>query len=68
MYHEDMVVGRWTTFKFSAALPATAKNNLLARVEKLRDAVKLAREEANLIDAIDVKYGKSIFDFVFDEK
>lgn len=68
MYHEDVVVGRWKTLKFSAAIPAQDKNQLLARVEKLRDAVKLAREEANAVEAVDTKYGDAIFNFIFGKK
>ena len=47
MYHEDIVVGRWKVIKYSTALPAQEKRDLLVRIEKLRDGVKLAREEAN---------------------
>lgn len=68
MYHEDVVVGRWRTLKFSAAIPAQEKNQLLVRVEKLRDGVKLAREEANAIEAVDTKYGDAIFDYILDGK
>jgi hypothetical protein len=64
MYHEDVVVGRWKTLKFSSAIPAQEKNELLVRVEKLRDAVKLAREEANSIEAVEMKVGDAIFDFI----
>jgi hypothetical protein len=68
MFHEDVVIGRWRTLKFSAAIPAQEKNQLLVRLEKLRDAVKLAREEANSVDAVSVKYGNAIFDFVLGNK
>jgi len=64
MYHEDIVIGRWKTNKFSTAIPARDKIALLKRIEQLRDAVKLAREEANSIEVTDVKYGKEIFDFI----
>jgi len=65
MYHEDVVIGRVRTLKFSSAIPAQEKNDLLTRVEKLRDGVKLAREEANSIDAVETKVGDAIFDFIF---
>lgn len=64
VYNEDVVIGQMRTVKFSAALPAQEKNDLLDRVAKLRDAVKLAREEANAIEAVDVKYGDAIFDYL----
>jgi hypothetical protein len=68
MYHEDIVVGRWKTNKFSTAIPVSDKLALLKRIEQLRDAVKLAREEANSIEVTDVKYGGAIFDFIFGKQ
>ena len=47
VYYEDVTVGYWKTVKFSGALPAKRVNELLERVEKLQQAVKFAREEAN---------------------
>lgn len=68
MYYEDVIVGKWETLKFSAAWSADAKNAVLARLVKLQDAVKLAREEANAIEAKDLKIGEKIFDFILDRK
>ena len=65
MYHEDVKVGEWRTVKFSSALPATERNDLIARVRKLQEAVKFAREEANSRDVQDVNIGNKVFDFVF---
>ena len=47
MYFEDVLVGYWTTVKFSGALPQARVNELRARVIKLSEAVKIAREQAN---------------------
>lgn len=47
VFHEDVVVGYWTTVKYSGAFPVGEVNQLLERIEKLRQAVKFAREEAN---------------------
>ena len=47
MYFEDVLVGYWTTVKYSGALPQARVNELMARVVKLSEAVKVAREEAN---------------------
>jgi hypothetical protein len=44
-YYEDQVVGYWTKIGFSGALPAARVTELLARVEKLQEAVKFARGE-----------------------
>jgi hypothetical protein len=65
VYYEDVVVGYWRTVKFSGALPAQSVNELVARVEKLQQAVKYAREEANNIEAEDVKVGDAVFGYLF---
>lgn len=44
----DITVGYWDTTKFSSAVPVSRKKELLERVEKLLQATKVAREEANL--------------------
>ena len=67
-YHEDVVVGYWKTTKFSGALPTSQVRLLLNRVEKLQKAVKLAREEANAIDATQVNAGDAIFNYLIGEK
>ena len=65
VYYEDITVGYWRTVKFSGALPAKRVNELLARVEKLQEAVKFAREEANNMEVEDVKTGAAIFNYLF---
>jgi hypothetical protein len=65
VYYEDIVVGYWKTVKFSGALPAKRLNELLARVEKLQQAVKYAREEANNVDAEEQKVGAKVFGYLF---
>ena len=65
VYYEDVTVGNWRTIKFSGALPATRVNELLARVEKLQEAVKFAREEANGMEVEDVKTGEAVLGYLF---
>lgn len=65
VYYEDVVVGYWRTVKFSGALPAQSINELVSRVEKLQQAVKFAREEANNIEVDDVKVGDAVFGYLF---
>ena len=65
MWYEDVIAGTWTTVKFSGALPATRVAELLGRVERLEDAVKMAREQANSIDVVDVHIGRPVFDYLF---
>lgn len=65
VYHEDVVVGRWKTVKFSGALPAARVRTLLERVDKLQKAVKMAREEANGAAVELVKTGDQVFGYLF---
>ncbi len=65
VYYEDVVIGYWRTVKFSGSLPAQRVNELLDRVQKLQQAVKYAREEANDIEAEEPKVGERIFNYLF---
>jgi hypothetical protein len=65
VWTEDVVVGYWTTTKFSGALPASRVVELANRVTALREAVKKAREEANVTEARDVAIGAKIFGYLF---
>ena len=65
VYYEDVVVGYWRTVKFSGALPARRVNELAERVERLQEAVKFAREEANNLEVDDQNVGEKIFQFLF---
>jgi hypothetical protein len=65
VYYEDVVVGYWRTVKYSGALPAKRVNELLQRVEKLQQAVKFAREEANGAEVVDQRVGENVFRYLF---
>lgn len=43
----DRTIGHWSTIHMSGALPETERDAIVLRIEKLQDAVKVAREEAN---------------------
>jgi hypothetical protein len=64
LWHEDIIVGDWTTKKFSGALPVERVQTLVSRVDALIEAVKFAREDANLIEVVDTHYGQKIFDYM----
>lgn len=67
MITEDVTVGWWSTEKLSAAMPGPQKEQLLKRVDKLLAAVKIAREEANSIEAGErPAIGGAIFDYLFN--
>lgn len=53
VFTEDEIVGDWTTIKYSGALPASRKVEIIAQVDALKDAIKAARERANEVDVID---------------
>ncbi|MCT9928895.1 hypothetical protein N5079_01540 [Planotetraspora sp. A-T 1434] len=64
VYNEDVVVGYWTKISFSGALPQRRVNELLGRVQKLQDAVKYAREEANGTEVADKRIGEAVFGYL----
>lgn len=64
VYYEDTVVGDWTTVRFSGAISAARKRELVGKVEALSAAVKVAREEANTTEVSDVKIADAIFGFL----
>jgi hypothetical protein len=66
MYYEDVVVGTWTKVTFSGAMPTHRINQLRERIDKLQDAVKSAREEANGIEVEQQRLGGAIFDFLLE--
>ena len=65
VYYEDVAVGYWRTVKFSGALQARRINELLERVERLQQAVKFAREEANGAEVEDQKVGEKVLGYLF---
>ena len=65
VYYEDVTVGYWRTVKFSGALPAQRVNDLLERVEKLQQAVKFAREEANNLEVENEQVGAKLLGYLF---
>jgi hypothetical protein len=65
IFHEDILVGRWRTVKYSGALPASQVNEYLERVEKLVQAIKFAREKANSIEIQRRRMGEDVFRYLF---
>lgn len=61
---KDEIVGHYTTVRFSAEIPYDEKEAILKRCRQLRDAIKLAREEANTIEVKRTDFGKPIFEFL----
>jgi len=64
-FTEDVKVGEWATTKFSGAVPAKEKAALVDRVTALQDAVKYAREQANMTEVTSVNVSRPVFDYLF---
>ena len=62
---DDAPVGRWRTRKISGAIYASRKRELADRVDRLRAAVKSAREKANTIEATERTAGAAVFGYLF---
>lgn len=61
---KQTAAGTWTTVKLTGAIPVTTKAALVGRVNKLIDAVKVAREKANQVDAPKQSVGKELFTYL----
>ena len=64
-YDEDVKVGTWTTIKHTSALPRTDVEAMRKRVEKLQDAVKQAREQANATHVAEQTVGETLLSYIF---
>ena len=63
---KDILVGHWQQIKQSGAVPATEKDQLVERVDKILRATKEAREEANTQDEVKIPdIGESVFGYIF---
>ena len=58
-------MGFWKTIKYSGAMPAHRVKQLLDRIERLEEAVKFAREEANGKEVDDIKHGRKVMTWIF---
>lgn len=63
---EDVLVGTWEKIDFSGALPADEVGQIGLRLEKLRTAVKFAREAANATEVTDVAFGAGLLNYLFE--
>ena len=61
---EDIIEGTWVTTNLSGCMSASKKKAMLEKVNKLRQAVHIAREEANSSPAPAQAVGKPLFEFI----
>jgi hypothetical protein len=64
VYQEDVVVGHWSKTAYTGRVPAKTRNAWVARAKALRDAVKQAREVANMTEVAKAPVAQKIFDHV----
>lgn len=64
LLNKDVLVGFWDEIKLSGALPVPRKKLILQRIEKLYQAVKSAREAANMTVAPKHEVGSALLDFL----
>jgi hypothetical protein len=65
VYHEDVIIGTWKTFKYSGALAPADKAKMLERIDILIKATKVAREEANNEEVTNMQDKmKKVFDYI----
>jgi hypothetical protein len=62
---EDITAGHWRTRKTATTMAAMERQNILDRIVKLQDAVKIAREEANSIAVDNIDVGGPLFTYIF---
>ena len=65
VWMEDVVVGDWTTVRYSGALPAATVFAMAERVDRLIDGIRFAREQANAAPVTDVPAGDPVLGYVF---
>lgn len=61
----DEIVGDWTLTRFSGAMSAARKRQILSRIEQLSDAVKQAVESANETEVVQMEVGADLFEQLF---
>lgn len=65
VWYEDVVVGTWTTTHYSGALPAQTVRDTLERINNVREAVRVARQEANSSEVTNQTIAAPVLSYVF---
>ena len=65
LFTKDVPVGTWTQILYSGCITTDKKNAILARINKLQEGVKLAKEQANLQEVERQKIADALFGYVF---
>lgn len=67
LFTKDVAVGTWSQTQYSGCIPMDRKNQILDRVRKLQDAIKIAKEQANLVEVERQKAAEAIFSYVLGD-
>lgn len=62
---KDVPEGEWSTMKLSGAISPAQRDKWLTQVNAVAEAVKTAREQANLAEVTDRAMGTAILNYVF---
>lgn len=66
-YTIDEIVGYWKTILLSGNIGADDKEKMLVKVRKLADAIKIAREQANMTEVSKSDVGTKVIDYLFGD-
>lgn len=61
---EDVLAGYWTTVKSSTAMQGVEKRAIIAKIDSLQEALRMAREEANSIEVENKRVASAVLDYV----
>lgn len=67
LFTKDVAVGTWSQTQYSGCIPMDRKNQILDRVRKLQDAIKIAKEQANMVEVERQKAAEAIFGYVLGD-
>lgn len=62
---EDVITGYWEKILYTGRVTAKEKATWLAKLRQLKDAIKVARETANLAEVKPARVANPLFEFVF---
>lgn len=68
VFTEDVKVGTWNTVKQSAAFPASRVREMVERIDRTIQAVRVAREEANGAEVVEANIGNPLMVWIFGTK
>lgn len=65
---EDIVCGKYTNHRWSGMMNGTQKSNMLLRLDKLTEAVKIARQQANRQEIDALAIGENVISYIFGKE